>query len=133
VKPSPACSEDFRLGAGSGPVAGPERLLGRSGPAREGLDNIPGLNGRIPRKDFPLMSVEKYPEKFAGKYLQKCPQSCARLRGYMYLYLNSDLYLNQSNKLFAELYREKFEKSLRRLFRKSFALSFGKLFNLKYR
>ena len=40
------------------------------------------------------MSVEKYPEKFAGKYLQKCPQSCARLRGYMYLHLNSDLYLN---------------------------------------
>ena len=40
------------------------------------------------------MSVEKYLEKFAGKYRQKCPPPCARLRRHVCLLLNLHLYLN---------------------------------------
>jgi hypothetical protein len=121
------------LVAGCGPVAGPERRLGRPGAARDGVCNRACLNGRIPSKDFLLMCVEKYPEKYAGKYRQRYPEPCARLRGHKCLQLNSDLYPDLSNKLFAELNREEFEKSFQQLFRKSFASSFDSLFGLKYR
>ena len=81
----------------------------------------------------PRFCPAKYPEKFAGKYLQKYPQSCARLRGHVYLHLNSDLYLDLSDKLFAELSREKFEKLFLKSFQKMFAMLFDLLFDLKYR
>ena len=51
----------------------------------------------------------------------------------MCLLLNCDLYLDLSNKLYAERNRESFEKSLQQLFLKSLASSFGLLFSLKYR
>jgi hypothetical protein len=36
----------------------------------------------------------KHTEKFAGKYLRKCPELCARLRRHVCLLLNLNLYLN---------------------------------------
>jgi hypothetical protein len=78
------------------------------------------------------MSLAKCQEKFARKYLQKCPQSSADLCRHAYLHLNSDLCLDLNNKLFAELNREKLEKSFQQLFLKSFALSFDSLFVQKY-
>jgi hypothetical protein len=74
-----------------------------------------------------------YPEKLVVKYRQKCLQPCARLRGHKCLQLNSDLYPDLSNKLFAELNREKLEKSFLKKFQKSLAILFGLLFDLKYR
>jgi hypothetical protein len=121
------------LAAGSEPVPGPERLLERPGAACEGLDNIPVLHDRVPRKHFLLMSLAKYPEKFARKYRQKCPESCTRLRRHAYLHLDSDLYLYLNLDLNLNLNLFLFLKSFQDLFRRSFASLFGQLFNLKYR
>ena len=120
------------LAAGSRPVAGPERVQVRPGAAREGLDNIPVLHGQIPSKDFLLMFVEKYPEKFAGKYLEKCPQPYVCLRRHACLHSNNDLYLDLNLDLNLNLNLFLFLNSLQQLFPKSFASSFGLLFDLKY-
>lgn len=61
---------------GTAPVTGPVRVLGR----RESLDDIPSLHGRMPSRNFRLMFVEKYPEKFAQKYRWKCRELRVRLR-----------------------------------------------------
>jgi hypothetical protein len=75
------------------------------------------------------LSPEKCPEKFDGKFRQKCLQLRRDLRPHVYLHLNSDLCLYPNNKLFAELNREKSEKLFPKLFRKSFASLFGKSFD----
>jgi hypothetical protein len=79
-----------------------------------------------------LMDSEKYAEKFAGKYRQRCLQLRRDLHEHVYLYLNGDLYLDLSSMLYAELNREKFEKSFLKKLQKLFAMLFGKLFDLKY-
>jgi len=44
----------------------------------------------------PRLCTEKYPEKFAGKYRQRCLQMRRDLHEHVYLHLNSDLYLDLS-------------------------------------
>jgi len=51
----------------------------------------------------------------------------------VYRRLNSELYLDLNNKLFAELHRDKFEKSFQQLFLKLFASFFGSLFELMFK
>jgi hypothetical protein len=79
-----------------------------------------------------LLRPAKYPERFARKYLQRCPQPRARLRRHVCLYLDNELCLDLSNKLHTELNRKKFEKLFQQLFRTLFASLFGSLFVLKY-
>ena len=51
---------------------------------RKSIDGIPA---KTDAEMKPRLSAAKYPEKFAGKYLQKCPELCARLRRHLYLHL----------------------------------------------
>ena len=72
----------------------------------------------------PRLCTEKYHEKFAGKYRQRCLQLCPRLRLHACLHLNSDLYFNLNLDL-----DHNFNLNLNLnlnlcLFQKSFALMF---------
>jgi hypothetical protein len=128
AKPPPALAGESRLVAGSGPVTGQERAQGLIGPARECLDNVSDLRDLISPKNFRLIFLKKYPEKFAGKYRQKCPESCTRLRRHVCLHLNSDLCLNLNLAFNLNLNLLLFLNSFQQLFQKSFALLFGFLF-----
>jgi hypothetical protein len=72
-------------------------------------------------------------EKFAGKYLRWCPQSCARLRRHVYLHLDSYLCLDLNLDLNLNLYLYLFLNSFRQLSLKLFAASFDSMFVLKFR
>jgi hypothetical protein len=76
---------------------------------------------------------EKCAEKFARKYLQKCPEPCACLRRHAYLHLNIDDCLNLNLDLDLNLNLFLFLNSYQQLFPKSNASLFGLLLNSKYR